>query len=260
MTAGWLITNRELLHPAFASHNARSIAAVAARVEAAGLAPGWLEIQALHGMAEPLRAAVAARGHRVRVYAPYGDLLGGMAYLVRRLLENTSNDGFVRALFLDRRAGTDLLVDPMTIPAPAAPAPAAPAFRNAPLLDFADPSVRSTFDQALAALPWDAAPEPVMIGGVAHREGPLLEVRPPSQPSRSVPSETSGLKPSRAAEVNIKATTPKRKRSCDALPCVRFSFFGVCSFRFGSWDAEFKLQTGLDYRAWRRGELSRGYI
>jgi RHH-type proline utilization regulon transcriptional repressor/proline dehydrogenase/delta 1-pyrroline-5-carboxylate dehydrogenase len=34
---------------------------------------------------------------RVRVYCPTGDLVGGMAYLVRRMLENTANDSFLRA-------------------------------------------------------------------------------------------------------------------------------------------------------------------
>ncbi len=50
----------------------------------------------LHGMAEPLQHAVTRLGHRLRLYAPVGELVPGMAYLVRRLLENTSNDSFVR--------------------------------------------------------------------------------------------------------------------------------------------------------------------
>ena len=35
------------------------------------------------------------RGLRVRTYCPVGDLVAGMAYLVRRLLENTSNESFL---------------------------------------------------------------------------------------------------------------------------------------------------------------------
>ena len=46
-------------------------------------------------------AALAETGQRVRVYTPYGELLPGMAYLVRRLLENTANDSFLRAGFSD---------------------------------------------------------------------------------------------------------------------------------------------------------------
>ena len=34
-------------------------------------------------------------GFRVRTYCPVGDLVAGMAYLVRRLLENTSNESFL---------------------------------------------------------------------------------------------------------------------------------------------------------------------
>jgi len=32
-------------------------------------------------------------GYRVRDYCPVGEVLPGMSYLVRRLLENTSNEG-----------------------------------------------------------------------------------------------------------------------------------------------------------------------
>ena len=31
----------------------------------------------------------------MRVYCPVGDLVAGMAYLVRRLLENTANESFL---------------------------------------------------------------------------------------------------------------------------------------------------------------------
>ena len=63
------------------------------------------EIQMLYGMAEPERAALRAMGHRVRLYAPIGELLPGMAYLVRRLLENTSNSSFLR---LSHHEGVDM--------------------------------------------------------------------------------------------------------------------------------------------------------
>ena len=59
----------------------------------------------LHGMAEPVHAAVRRLGLRHRVYAPVGELVPGMAYLVRRLLENTSNESFVRHRFAE---GKDL--------------------------------------------------------------------------------------------------------------------------------------------------------
>ena len=55
----------------------------------------------LYGMAGELKEALIKRGERVRVYTPFGELLPGMAYLVRRLLENTSNQSFLRAGFLE---------------------------------------------------------------------------------------------------------------------------------------------------------------
>ena len=54
----------------------------------------------LYGMADPSsRTCSVELGQRVRVYTPFGQLLPGMAYLVRRLLENTSNESFLRAGF-----------------------------------------------------------------------------------------------------------------------------------------------------------------
>ena len=50
------------------------------------------------GAARPRRRARRGRcrlGYRVRIYTPIGDLVAGMAYLVRRLLENSSNEGFL---------------------------------------------------------------------------------------------------------------------------------------------------------------------
>ena len=55
----------------------------------------------LYGMAEPVKAALVAMKCALRVYTPFGELLPGMAYLVRRLLENTSNESFLRAGFHD---------------------------------------------------------------------------------------------------------------------------------------------------------------
>ena len=89
-----LIEARRTVRPVIASHNLRSIAhavAVARRADAAG----EVEFQVLRGLGDDLAAGLAASGLRVRVYCPVGDLVAGMAYLVRRLLENTSNDSFL---------------------------------------------------------------------------------------------------------------------------------------------------------------------
>jgi len=52
-------------------------------------------MQVLRGLGDDLAAALAEQGLRVRCYCPVGDLVAGMAYLVRRLLENTSNESFL---------------------------------------------------------------------------------------------------------------------------------------------------------------------
>ena len=83
------------LRVAIASHNLRSVAHAIAYHRLAGGEDIDLELQVLRGLGDPLQDALAAQGFRVRTYCPVGDLVAGMAYLVRRLLENTSNDSFL---------------------------------------------------------------------------------------------------------------------------------------------------------------------
>src|SRR5918998_639117 len=83
------------LRPAIASHNLRSVAHAIAAARELGREDRDLEFQVLRGLGDELAAALADLGHRVRIYCPVGDLVAGMAYLVRRLLENTSNESFL---------------------------------------------------------------------------------------------------------------------------------------------------------------------
>jgi len=91
-----LIENWETLRPAIATHNVRSAAHAMAVAQSLHLPAGTVEFQVLLGMGGPIARALSRRGQRVRVYTPFGQLLPGMAYLVRRLLENTSNESFIR--------------------------------------------------------------------------------------------------------------------------------------------------------------------
>jgi RHH-type proline utilization regulon transcriptional repressor/proline dehydrogenase/delta 1-pyrroline-5-carboxylate dehydrogenase len=116
------------VRPAFATHNARSIAYALSAARKEGLPDDAIEIQVLHGMATPLHDAVRALGARTRVYVPVGDLVPGMAYLVRRLLENTSNESFVRHGFTEGW-DVDSLVAP---PKPGAALPDRPSERRPP--------------------------------------------------------------------------------------------------------------------------------
>ena len=107
-----LFENESVVTPAFGSHNVRSIAHAQAVADELGIDPSRFEFQLLYGMAGPIKRALVEMGYRVREYCPVGELLPGMAYLVRRLLENTSNEGFLRAKFTENVPTKELLRDP----------------------------------------------------------------------------------------------------------------------------------------------------
>jgi proline dehydrogenase len=112
-----LLDARPALRVAIASHNLRSLAHAIAYDELRGGDGRDLELQVLRGLGDPLQQAIAAQGLRVRTYCPVGDLVAGMAYLVRRLLENTSNESFLA----DQAKGVpleELLAPPVAAAAP----------------------------------------------------------------------------------------------------------------------------------------------
>jgi RHH-type proline utilization regulon transcriptional repressor/proline dehydrogenase/delta 1-pyrroline-5-carboxylate dehydrogenase len=85
-----MLEHSDAIYPAFATHNAHSLAFV---LECAG--EGDFEMQRLHGMGEALYHGAA---YPARVYAPVGTHEDLLAYLVRRLLENGANTSFVHRL------------------------------------------------------------------------------------------------------------------------------------------------------------------
>jgi RHH-type proline utilization regulon transcriptional repressor/proline dehydrogenase/delta 1-pyrroline-5-carboxylate dehydrogenase len=107
-----LLENYECLYAAIGSHNVRSQALACAIAETLDIPSRRFEMQVLYGMGDRLAKALVKRGHRVRVYAPYGELLPGMAYLIRRLLENTANSSFLRQNLEERPIG-ELIAPPL---------------------------------------------------------------------------------------------------------------------------------------------------
>ena len=101
---------------ALGSHNVRSIASTIAQMEARSLPREALELQMLHGMADQLKYAAAELNLRIREYVPVGEMIPGMAYLVRRLLENTSNESWLKAGFMDNADPGALLRAPGSSP------------------------------------------------------------------------------------------------------------------------------------------------
>jgi RHH-type proline utilization regulon transcriptional repressor/proline dehydrogenase/delta 1-pyrroline-5-carboxylate dehydrogenase len=90
-----LLDARPLVRVAIGSHNLRSVAHAIAYAGVSGGEDRDLELQVLRGLGDELAHALARHGLRVRSYCPVGELVAGMAYLVRRLLENTSNESFL---------------------------------------------------------------------------------------------------------------------------------------------------------------------
>jgi RHH-type proline utilization regulon transcriptional repressor/proline dehydrogenase/delta 1-pyrroline-5-carboxylate dehydrogenase len=155
-----LLESHDVIDAAFGSHNIRSLAHAMVTAEELGVSNYGYEIQMLYGMGEPIRQAIIQNGQRVRVYLPVGRLLPGMAYLIRRLMENTSNTSFLRQTYAEEEQIDKLIMLPapkkiVTQPGKAArkraSADRAEPFQNEPLLDFSRAENRDQFAQALKA-------------------------------------------------------------------------------------------------------------
>ncbi len=107
-----LLDNTAHFLPAFGSHNVRSLAHACMYAQEKGLSSKDFELQMLYGMADPIAAAFTKLGYLVRLYVPLGEMIPGMGYLVRRLLENTSNESFLRHTFFDTNEVDALLEEP----------------------------------------------------------------------------------------------------------------------------------------------------
>ena len=151
-----LIDHAEWVRPAFASHNLRSLVHAMEYAREAGLDPSWYEFQTLYGMADPIKEVFLRRQVTVREYVPIGDMLTGMAYLVRRLLENTANEGFIRSGYLEGESVEALLRKPAAEDVDPGTAHLGvdreTAFLNAPLRDFTVSGNRSGIGDAIREL------------------------------------------------------------------------------------------------------------
>src|SRR6184192_2719193 len=160
-----LFENNSVVTPAFGSHNVRSIAHAQAVTDELGIDPSRFEFQLLYGMAGPIKRALVEMGYRVREYCPIGELLPGMAYLVRRLLENTSNEGFLRAKFAENVSEDKLLRNPAELVSQGSngarhvevssdgaslDTPPGDTYENAPLVNFVYEQNQDRMREALA--------------------------------------------------------------------------------------------------------------
>jgi RHH-type proline utilization regulon transcriptional repressor/proline dehydrogenase/delta 1-pyrroline-5-carboxylate dehydrogenase len=166
---------------AFASHNVRSISFALETAKNLGVPSAAIEVQMLYGMADPIKKALLQQGVRVREYCPMGEMLPGMSYLVRRLLENTSNESWLRGKFAEGRSSEELLRDPRTrLTRPLSEIRKdfslsykdPQRFDNEALWDFTQAEkrelVQAAITKARSSFPQKV---PVILGGTAHTAG-----------------------------------------------------------------------------------------
>ncbi len=198
-----LMENYQLLRPALASHNLRSLANGIAWARQLKVPIGAYEIQMLYGMASEQAQLFAEMGHRVRIYTPFGELIPGMAYLVRRLLENTSNDSFLRHSLAENVTVEELFAvpesrkpvgwvessrptEPNTENGGSRASTHPPSlestvmFRNEPLTDFSQAANRKAFQEALDDVKSQFGNEyPLVINSrVVETKGAIVSVSP----------------------------------------------------------------------------------
>jgi len=189
-----LLDAGDAVYPMFASHNAHTVAWIAAY--AAGTRVAEFEFQRLHGMGESLYAQVCAppHGHACRVYAPVGSHEDLLPYLVRRLLENGANTSFVHRIADPSVSIADIVADPAELASrggftanPLTPLPRDLLGDRASSSGItpADQPAMARIDAALAGAQsprWRAGP---IVGG-ERAGGVEREARDPSDSSRAI--------------------------------------------------------------------------
>jgi len=220
-----------IVRPAFASHNVRSLAVAIETARELGLADDAFEIQMLHGMGDPIKTAISRMGLRLREYAPVGELIPGMAYLVRRLLENTANDSFLRQTFVEGAAADGLVRPPSTsadfgaeprrlpVTAPTGADDPGP-FRNQPHADFSRREDREAYDAALVAVRGRlGARHPLRIGGRDIETARSLDSVNPAAPDEVIGTVAYGGRAE--AEATVAAARAALPAWRDAPPAER---------------------------------------
>ena len=185
-----LLENYDIVDAAFGSHNLRSAAHAIVAAREFGVPDNGYEVQMLFGMAEPVRRALIQQGRRVRVYLPVGELLPGMAYLIRRLMENTSNTSFLRQTYAEGKRIEALVAAPAPRRKSQAKATTPVddgAFRNEPPLNFSRGEEHARFAAALQDVERRLGEEyPLWISGRERKADHWIESLNPAAPDEIV--------------------------------------------------------------------------
>jgi len=282
-----LLENEPIVTAAFGSHNIRSIAHAQAVAGEIGIDPSRFEFQLLYGMAGPIKRALVEMGYRVREYCPVGELLPGMSYLVRRLLENTSNEGFLRAKFSENVSAEELLRDPNELIkrdgaapwsgplAPAAmeqphrendaslPGPSGDIYENSPLVNFVYKENQEKMRNALHEMRKRFGEKyPLVIGGEKVWTDQLTPSVNPSAPDEivgygseaGIPEAERAVQAARAAFGKWSRTPVEERarlleRAADILERRRYELSAVEVFEAGKpWkEADADISEAIDF-------------
>src|SRR5215472_10356728 len=270
-----LFENESVVTAAFGSHNARSIAYAQVLADELGIDRSRFEFQLLYGMAGPIKRALVKMGYRVREYCPVGELLPGMAYLVRRLLENTSNEGFLRAKFAENVSERELLRDPEELIAvgavrqdtadrgPAVEQLPGDVYVNSPLVNFAYKDSQDKMQSALREVRKRFGEKyPLVIGDEKVWTEQLTPSVNPSNPTEivgygseaGIPEAERAVKAARAASGKWSRTPFEDRarlleRAAEILERRRYELSAVEVFEVGKeWrEADADIREAIDF-------------
>ena len=217
-----IFDNSGFCYLACASHNIRSIFAVMETARELGVPEERYEFQVLYGMAEPIRKGLLHAARRVRLYCPYGEMVPGMGYLVRRLLENTANECFIRKTFAERVDIEKLLEDPVETAKreqarlsaleghPDKGTGGLPIFSNEPFADFTKREEREAFPRAIVEVRKSLGKVyPLFISGRDIRTDRKIVSVNPADPSEVIGAVcAAGIEEVETAIASAKASFP----------------------------------------------------
>ncbi len=207
-----LMENYPHIELAAGTHNVRSLAMTMALAQEIGLRPDQYELQMLYGMADPLKQRLVEANQRLRVYVPFGKLIPGMAYLVRRLLENSGSQSFGALGMKDDAPVEDLLRKPSVpeslssswmeevkdedeefyddatvLPEREETSPGETAFENEPVRRYTDESERLAMRSAIGYVSTRLGRRyPILIDGEPHSTEELIRSVNPANPEQVI--------------------------------------------------------------------------
>src|SRR5216117_4059603 len=237
-------------------------------------------------MAGPVKRALLEMGYRVREYCPVGELLPGMSYLVRRLLENTSNEGFLRAKFSENVSEDELLRNPADLisqgpngarhvevssDGASLDTPAGDTYENAPLVNFVYEQNQDRMQEALARVrPQLGQKYPLVINGERVWTDKTIASINPSSPDdvvghvaeAGIPEAELAVKAARDAFEKWSRTSFETRcrlleRAADIMHRRRFELSALEVFEVGkAWaEADGDIREAMDFCRFYANEM-----